>query len=662
LLDASSDIILVQGLTPDGIPGPFIEANAAASEILGFPRSRLLAITLMDIDEALSPAMSLGYSRTDGAPVDDRRIRENQFIAARKFAAQVMDKGDVTTDTVWITASGAKIPVRVRSRKTHLNGQPAIAALARDVSGDIALRQKIEDSERRFLDIFTHSTIGEASYAGDRRMMDVNVAALRILGIPDKVEFERFNPFDNPFVPDSVRRMLAGGETVRYEAEIDFTEVSEQKLFVSSRRGKAYCDIIINALGRDKDFQLKGYLIQIVDNTKRRESELALRQIERQLHQAHKMEAIGTLAGGIAHDFNNILTPIIGYAEMAQYIAKGNEALLQYMKEVVKASHRAKDLVNQILAFSRQKDSEGRPIRIRSIVKEVAKLQQSSLPENIQLNVLIKTEHDIVIADPTQIHQLLMNLITNALHAMKEKGGLLELRLTDFLHFDRPGSEMAELAPGRYLRLSVKDSGTGIPSSVIHRIFEPFFTTKERGEGTGMGLAVVHGIVTSLKGTVKVETDEDKGSTFHVMLPAVKEDEIAPEDISEALPSGSGQVLFVDDDTEIVKMVEQMLSSLGYKPVVAQQGTAAFRLFQLQPDDYCLVITDMVMPGIGGKDLAREIHALRPATPIILCTGFSEIPGPEEMHALGICDLLMKPIIMRDMAQKIQQALNLKQP
>jgi len=657
MIDSTSDMVLVHGITDEGLPGTFIDANRTVCLKLAYAHDKILTLSPFDIEEQTSPTSVMGYVKTELATLSDGKIREHQHLFARNLMTQIREKKEIIYERVFVTSHGDKIPVEVKACCFEQDEVPIIVCTARDISERKATEEALEDSEHRFHDFFAHSPIGVARYDSEKTLSDVNPAALKLLGIPDQQEFAKFDPFDNPFMPDSVRKAIAQGETARYEASIDFVEAAEQSLFISSRRGHGYYDVVINTLGHDKAYKVKGYLVQIVDVTKRRETEQALRQIERQLHQAQKMEAIGTLAGGIAHDFNNILTPIIGYAEMALHTVPEEEALHQYMKEVVKASHRAKDLVNQILAFSRQTEPEGKPIRITPIVKEVAKLQKAAFPANIEFDVIIKTQNDVVVVDPTQIHQVVMNLCTNAAHAIGRPGGRIEVRMMDFLHIDRPGSEFPDLAPGRYLRLSIKDSGSGMDAKTRARIFEPFFTTKERGEGTGMGLAVVHGIITSLKGTIVVDSELNQGTTFHVVIPVVDEEELDVTETTESLPIGSGQILFVDDDKEILKMAEQMLSNLGYKTIIAHQATAALRLFQLEPHHYDLVITDMVMPGMDGKELAVELQKIRSDIPIVLCTGFSEIPTDEEMALLGVCGLIMKPIVMRDMAVKLQQAL-----
>ncbi|MGQ9661535.1 MAG: ATP-binding protein [Kiritimatiellia bacterium] len=268
----------------------------------------------------------------------------------------------------------------------------------------------------------------------------------------------------------------------------------------------------------------------------------------------------------------------------------------------------------------------------------------------------IQTEHDRVAADPTEIHQVLMNLVTNAIYAMHDTGGALELKLTDFTIARKGRGEFPQLEPGRYLRLSVKDSGTGMDAATLEHLFEPFFTTK-RGEGTGMGLAVVHGIVTSLKGTISVESVPGKGSTFHVILPAAEAEVLATSEGTAHIPTGTERILFVDDDVEINRMAAPLLRSLGYRPTCVMSGVEALELLRQNPDAFDLVITDIIMPELSGDRLAAEIHRLKPKLPILLCTGFSDVMMTDRISELGVQGILRKPLMRRELAQMIRTAL-----
>lgn len=371
------------------------------------------------------------------------------------------------------------------------------------------------------------------------------------------------------------------------------------------------------------------------------------------------MEAIGTLAGGIAHDFNNILTPILGYAEITLDTVPEGDDVRMYMEEILKASGRAKDLVSQILTFSRRSEGEVRrhPAHIIPIVKEVLALLRGSIEKNIEIQRIIKTDRDVVLCDQTQIHQVIMNLCTNARHAMKKEGGTLEVLITGFVKDARARGEFAALEPGRYIRISVKDTGTGMDRATVERIFEPFYTTKKSGEGTGMGLSVVHGIVTGMGGDILVETAPGEGSSFHVVMPVIEQAAGVSDDERDLVPRGDECVLFVDDEPDIARMASHMLASLGYDPVVCTRADEALELVRRDPGQYDVVISDQVMPEMPGTQLAHELRSLRPDLPVVLCSGFSEAISREQAELIGIQGFLAKPILRADLARAIRSAL-----
>ncbi len=661
LFNNTNDIIFVHGITDKGLPGHFVAVNDVACAKLEHSRDQLLELTPLDIEVVETPYAVPRYTRAELVTLSDQEILERENTYARQLVKQILEAPQVF-EREYITRQGTRIPVEVTAHAFDFLGQKMIMAVAGDITERKATERELRLSEQRFRDFFAHSPIGVALYDAQRQLVNVNRACLRMLGVPDKTEFSNFNVFDNPFISESVRELLSKGETARYEAALDFDEVKKRGLFTTTRMGIANLEIWVNNLGLDPDFKPKGYLIEIQDITKRRKVEAALLQSERQLRQSQKMQAIGTLSGGIAHDFNNILTPILGYSEMILHTVAEDDPIHAYVAEVLKASHRAKDLVNQILTFSRQTEQAGQVIRVIPIAKEVLRLLPASLPKGIEIRRSIAATHDIVLADPTQIHQVVMNLCTNAAHAMRESGGALELRLTNFLIDQKSRRNFPELEPGRYLRLSIKDSGTGMDQATVERIFEPFFTTKDKGEGTGMGLSVVHGIVTSLKGTITVDTELGEGATFHVILPTVEKTAETTPDVETPLPSGSECVLLVDDETEIVKMGAHMLASLGFRPVVANDGIEALRLFELNPEQFDIVITDQVMPGMTGAELTRKLKSVRPELPVILCTGFSEALTPEQAKETGVSEFMMKPIGMRQLAEAIKRALGDREP
>ncbi len=381
-----------------------------------------------------------------------------------------------------------------------------------------------------------------------------------------------------------------------------------------------------------------------------------LKRMEAELRQAHKMEAIGTLAGGIAHDFNNILASIIGYTELGLDDASPGSLLEDNLREVLTAGKRARDLVRQILAFARQSDEQLRPIQMRTVAAEALRLIRSSLPTTIEIRQDLASSATIM-GNPVQIHQVLMNLCTNAAQAMEKRGGLLTVTLSDVRGPSSGQDPAAKLEPGDYVRLSVSDTGCGIAPAHLEQIFQPFFTTKEPGKGTGMGLAMVHGIVESCKGKITVKSAPGQGAEFNLYFPVARSEAVA-EFEAEAVPSGTERILLVDDELAIVRMGSQTLEKLGYKVSARTSSVEALDLFRAKPHDFDLVITDMTMPNLTGADLAVELMAIRPDIPVILCTGYSNKISDTLAAQIGIRAFAYKPLVKKDLADKIRRVLD----
>ena len=381
-------------------------------------------------------------------------------------------------------------------------------------------------------------------------------------------------------------------------------------------------------------------------------------KIEDQLRHSQKMEAIGTLAGGIAHDFNNILAAIIGFSEMvAEDIPLGKPSV-QHVQRVINAASRGRELVQQILAFSRKTERARHPVSLSSTAKETVQLLRATIPATIEILLDDTATSDTILATPVEVQQVLLNLATNAALSMQEKGGILHVNITDVdLEPDSPVLE-ADMAPGEYLRLVVSDTGTGMTPDVKDRIFEPFFTTREVGLGTGMGLAVVYGIVKSLHGGIVVESEPGIGSTFQVFLPKIRADEFAKPLDPDQNPSGKERILFIDDEEFLVEWGQSLLKRLGYEVTAMNDSTEAFEAFSSDPSRFDLVITDQTMPGITGLNLARELHKIRPHIPIILCTGQSDAVTLDTIKEVGITEFLMKPFARRELAEAIRRALD----
>ena len=405
-----------------------------------------------------------------------------------------------------------------------------------------------------------------------------------------------------------------------------------------------------------KDVRTVAIVGSLTDVTHRKKTEQEKARLQLQLLQSQKVEAIGTLAGRIAHDFNNILSAIIGYTELALDDTPAGSPLENSLKEVYTAGMRARDLVKQILAFARQSDEERKPIQVGAIAKEVMKLIRSTTPSTIEIRENMASR-SLVTGNPSQVHQLFMNLCTNAAQAMEDAGGVLEVGLTDVGSED-PSLPRLGLKPGSYVKITVSDTGPGIPPHIIGSIFEPYFTTKGVGEGTGMGLALVHGIVASYGGKITVESEPDRGAIFSVYLPGTKKRDAHGPREEERLPSGTERILFVDDELPIARMSSQILERLGYRVTVRTDSVEALALFRSGPDAFDLVISDMTMPNMTGDELTMALIAIRPDIPVILCTGYSKKISDDTAAKIGIRAFAYKPIVKADLAKTIRKVLD----
>ena len=381
-------------------------------------------------------------------------------------------------------------------------------------------------------------------------------------------------------------------------------------------------------------------------------------EFEKQIQQAQRMESIGNLAGGIAHDFNNILFPIVGMAELLLEDLPSGSPERENTEEILRAGMRGSDLVKQILAFSRQSEHQMVPTRIQNILREVLKLSRATIPAYIEIQQDIQNDCGMVRADATQIHQVAMNIITNAFHAMEDRGGKLTVRLCE-TEIKALEERYANLSPGIYAHISISDTGHGMPSDLIKKIFDPYFTTKEQGKGTGLGLAVVHGIVKEHNGDIKVVSEIGEGSIFNVYLPLMeKPDQLHISKITKKLEKGHERILLVDDEEPIAKLEKQILERLGYKVTILFNGLEALELFKAKPQAFDLIISDMSMPNISGDELSAKMKSIRSDIPVILCTGFSERIKDRSIDELGINGMLMKPVSKTDLAQCIRKALD----
>ncbi len=405
----------------------------------------------------------------------------------------------------------------------------------------------------------------------------------------------------------------------------------------------------------ERDFQEK----------KRKIAEKERRELEKKVFRIQKMESIGTLAGGIAHDFNNILSAIIGYADLARYNLEESSDTIEYLINILKASKRAKELVRQILTFSRKDNIAKQPMQPSSVIKEALKLMRASLPTSIEIEDDIDADSGYINANPTSIHQVLINLCTNAFHAMENEKGKLTIQLRKIeLSYTDVKNEI-DVAEGAFIELTVGDSGTGMNPLTVERIFEPYYTTKEVGKGTGMGLALVHGIIKSCEGFIRVETEPGKGTAFHLFFPALQIQDNYTTDSKETpktYPTGNERILVIDDEEVISELYKKFLQWHGYTVTTKNNSKEAFETFKASPEDFDLIITDQTMPFLTGSELAQKLLQIKPALPIILCTGYSSVISEKNAKDLGITKFLMKPINIGDLTITVRKVLDNPKP
>ncbi len=611
--------------------GLYLGCNVAYAQTLGLDKEAILGRKLVDLESTITSDMAEHYHQQDllliqnpGVQAHEERVhcadgRPRDFVL---FKATFSDAEDNVAGMVGIMLD---ITEHKKAEKAVKESKNLFDAFMQHLPGLAFMK----DPQGRYLyvnDAFTHLAEAKADDTIGRKSADVwDAKTAKTIDANDEKVFQSLvadNHMEDVRLPDGQKRHLL---TARFPIFQD------------------------NAL-----FALGGISIDITERTIAQNQK---RQLELQLQQTQKMEALGTLAGGIAHDFNNILAAIIGYTEIAVADMDKESTSHDYLNRVLESSERARSLVKQILAFSRKGDMEPKPVQVKLIVKEVLKLLRASLPATIDIAQEIHSD-GAVMADPTQLHQVMMNLGTNSGYAMGQSGGELTVRL-DETSIDSPlPQQHGDLPPGSYLKLSVTDTGKGIDSEDLGKIFDPFFTTKPKGEGTGMGLAVVHGIVTGLGGAISVDSTPGRGTRIEVFLPALPGDVAVTATKDKALPVGSEHILFVDDEPFQTDMFKHMLGLLGYTVDTCNSGAQALSLFEENIQGFDLVITDMIMPGMTGDQLAQKMLALRPGLPIILATGYSD--GFTEAHAkkLGLSGFALKPLVMKELAKLVRSVLD----
>ena len=386
-----------------------------------------------------------------------------------------------------------------------------------------------------------------------------------------------------------------------------------------------------------------------------------IKYLEEQLLQSQKMEAIGTLSSGVAHDFNNILFPIIGYAEITQSDFPTDKIIQENMQQIIKAANRAKNLIQQILSFSKTDHTSQSSVDLKPIIQEALKLIRATIPATIKIKTHLADNSYLILGDQVQIHQLIMNLCTNAFQSMEKQGGILTVSLQKIDM--QPNTASSVITPqnaGPYIQLSITDTGHGMEQQIKQKIFNPYFTTKKKNKGTGIGLSVVHNIINNHNGFITVESETGQGSTFNVFFPENNQEQPTDSPLDDQTPARAGteQVLLIDDEKQIVEMEKQMLEHFGYKVTSYMESTEALEDFKQHPDHYDLVITDQTMPNLTGSELAQKMIKIRPDIPIILCTGFSNVIDREKALSLGMKEFILKPFAIKKMAGIIRKVLD----
>ena len=519
----------------------------------------------------------------------------------------------------------------------------------KDIGLDVKIQESLQISEQNYRELFNNAVEGIFQSSPSGRFIRVNKAMARMAGYT--------TPEEMVVGVQNIEKQLCINIEERHELfrQLEHSPmVNGHEMQIRTKDGRhIWVSINVRAI-RTPDGQLQMLEGFVQDITQRKRSEKFVRPAE-------KMEAIGTLAGGIAHDFNNILGAIVNIGLLARMRLAPESKTYKDIGQILDSAERGKNLVRQILTFSRRTEEQIQPLQLSIIIKETLKMLRASLPATICIEQEIAAQNLMIKADPTQVHQVLINLCTNAADAMRETGGTLCVAL-DATRFENETSlPNPNLLPGTYAELIVSDSGQGIPPSIAHRVFEPFFTTKPPGKGTGMGLAMVHGIVEQLGGVIFFRPRQAGGTCFHVFFPAFEGEAVNSQKTLAGFVHGKGRLLFVEDEKTLAESSKALLEALGYEVCLAADGLEGLEQFKADPEGFQVVITDMTMPRMTGKDLARELLALRPDLPIIVCTGFSDLLTPDEAKAMGIRKYVHKPVDWERMARTLARLLGYKE-
>ncbi|WP_020587491.1 PAS domain-containing hybrid sensor histidine kinase/response regulator [Desulfobacter curvatus] len=577
---------------------------------------------------------------------------KEQQLKIKKSIQMVKEGKSINFETTHVDTKGDKQYIEFSLTPVHDdNGNMVyIVPEGKDITEKKQSEKKLIESERNYREIYNSSSDAIILHDVETgKIMDVNQTMLDMYGYAHHEVLE-FNVGDISYSIDPYTQEEA---VKKLKKSID----EGPQLFEWKARHKSGNCFWVEVAFRNTEIGGKGRVLAVVrDISERVQYEKEQKKLENQLVQAQKMEAIGTLAGGIAHDFNNILFPIMGHSEMLLEDLPKDDPARSRVRQIHSGAIRAKELIQQILTFSRQEETEMRLMKIQPVLKETMKMLRSTIPTTIEIQEKIDPGCGPVIADPIQIQQIIINLITNAYHAMENSGGTLSVGLKE----TNTSEHSPHLAPGRYACLIVSDTGTGIPKEIKESIFDPFFTTKKNGKGTGLGLSVVHGIVAKMKGDIHINSQPGEGSEFKIYFPVEKKTLHEKDSISESdIPSGTEHILLVDDEPEIIAIEKNILERLGYTVTSRMCSIDALEVFQSRPDKFDLVITDYSMPKMAGDQIAQELLKIRPDIRIMVCTGSSNRISKETAEQKGIRTVLEKPFTKKQFATKIREVLEI---
>jgi PAS domain S-box-containing protein len=604
---------------------------------------------------------ALGHKLTEVLNIKNQDLDELE----RHLVEKVITEGliiNLIEDRMLIGKDGVEIPISDSAAPIKgVNGDtPGTVLVFRDITASKLAEQALGESEYKLQTIL--ECLNQAQHIALLGSWQLNLETNYIWWSDET--YRIFGVTPNDFGPtwDAIKTIIHPEDhslhIKLFQHSLQTGEALDVKIRLLTNDGLLKHCHVKGEVFRDESGQPLRFIGTIMDVTKHNQDEEQRIKLQEQLLQAQKMEAIGQLAGGVAHDFNNILGAILGYAEMAQEDSPAGSILRKDIDQVVKASHRAKDLVKQILAFSRQTETRLIPVQPAIAIREAAKMLRSSLPTTIDIRQNIDLNTGPIYADPTQIHQIVMNLGTNAFHAMEDTGGTLTIFLEKKTLTNQDIVKHPGIHPGEFIQLSIGDTGSGIEPEIWDKIFDPYFTTKEIGKGTGMGLSIIHGIVKSYGGNISFHSHPGEGTVFQVLLPVMATEVDVEGKPEETMVLGNERILFIDDEELLAEMGKSMLERLGYHVTACSSSLEALTTFQNLPDQFDLIITDQTMPGMTGIDLARHILQIRPFMPIILSTGYSSLLSEEKAKSLGIKGFAMKPMTRKSMAALIRKVLD----